>query len=181
MPMSGGTQMAGGRRANDRWDAPAAYERYMGRWSCEVSRRFVAWLGQGPGLRWLDVGCGTGAVTASILAATDSQPLEVWGVDPSAAFVAICKPRPLATLFSRAGLEAVETQAIDVITRFGDFDDFWGPFQAGHGMAPSHLVSLPDRDRVAVRERLRSRLPQHPDGSIELLARAWAVRGTVRG
>jgi hypothetical protein len=38
-------------------------------------------------------------------------------------------------------------------------------------------VSLPEDDRAKLRERLRTSLPTQPDGSIHLIARAWAVRG----
>jgi trans-aconitate methyltransferase len=50
-----------------------------------VAAEFVAWLDQPPGLRWLDVGCGTGALTSTILRTAD--PASVLGVDPSAGFV----------------------------------------------------------------------------------------------
>jgi hypothetical protein len=92
---------------------------------------------------------------------------------------AICKPEPLRTLFVDAGHADVEVEPLEVPTRFRDFDDYWSPFLAGKGAAPSHLMSLPERDRVGVEDRLRSTLPRNPDGSIELLARAWAVLGRV--
>jgi len=38
-------------------------------------------------------------------------------------------------------------------------------------------MSLSEEDRVALRERLRATLPIEADGSIRLMARAWAVRG----
>jgi hypothetical protein len=40
-------------------------------------------------------------------------------------------------------------------------------------------MSLADSERVALRERLKASLPVQPDGSIRLIARAWAVRGTT--
>ncbi|MFJ8012754.1 class I SAM-dependent methyltransferase [Streptomyces sp. NPDC096339] len=68
------------------WAAGDAYERYMGRWSRPVAERFVAWLGCADGLRWLDVGCGTGALSRAI--AERRRPRAVLGVDPSPGFVA---------------------------------------------------------------------------------------------
>ena len=68
------------------WGNADAYEAYMGRWSRPVAEAALAWLGPSPGLSWLDVGCGTGALTAAILDAAD--PREVLGVDPSADFLA---------------------------------------------------------------------------------------------
>ncbi len=57
----------------------------MGRWSPGIAREFISWLKPDTGLNWLDVGCGTGALTAAICAKTD--PSLVVGCDPSAAFV----------------------------------------------------------------------------------------------
>ena len=71
------------------WGNTEAYEAYMGRWSRPVAAAFVTWLGVPPGLRWLDVGCGTGALTRAILATAD--PREVLGVDRSADFVATAR------------------------------------------------------------------------------------------
>ena len=64
----------------------AAYERFMGRWSRHVAGEFVDWLDIPAGLRWLDIGCGTGALTAAVLSQAD--PVSILGTDPSEAFVA---------------------------------------------------------------------------------------------
>jgi hypothetical protein len=90
----------------------------------------------------------------------------------------ICRPKALARLWSEAGLEGVRTEAIDVSTVFSSFDDYWQPFLGGQGPAPAYAMSLGEPARAALRERLRSRLPARADGSIALVARAWAVRGT---
>ena len=68
------------------WDSGGAYELYVGRWSRLVAREFVGWLAVPPGRRWLDVGCGTGALTQTVL--EQGAPSEVVGIDPSAAYVA---------------------------------------------------------------------------------------------
>ena len=65
--------------AVDAWSRARAYESYVGRWSRPVAHAFVAWLDPQPGLRWLDVGCGTGALTEAVL--LDAAPLSVTGVD----------------------------------------------------------------------------------------------------
>lgn len=67
------------------WKVGEAYEHYVGRWSRQVAEVFVRWLGVPAGRRWLDVGCGTGALTSTVLRAGD--PAEVTGVDPSDGFL----------------------------------------------------------------------------------------------
>jgi len=260
-------------RPADAWDSGEEYEPYVGRWSRLVADEFVRWLGVPPGGRWLDVGCGTGALTEAILAS--AAPLSVRGVDPSQGFVAYarrrlrddraafdtagaealpdadetydavvaglvlnflsqpqralpeflrvarrgatvgvyvwdyagqmqmlrafwdaaaaldpaasaldegrrfpdCNPDALTSLFRDASLETVDVRAIDMPTEFGSFDDFWRPFLGGQGPAPSYLASLDHEARTRLRDRLEAALPFAADGSIHLLARAWAVRG----
>ncbi len=255
------------------WAVGAAYEPYVGRWSRAVAREFLAWLAVPAGSRWLDVGCGTGALSATILAA--AQPSTVTGIDASEGFAAyarkqigderatflqadaqalafpdgnfdasvsglvlnflpepgrglaemarvtrpggtvavyiwdyagemqlmrhfwdaaaaldpaaidldegrrfpICHPEPLEQHFSDAGLSDVQVRAIDVPTVFRDFDDYWSPFLGGQGPAPSYTMALSEEQRTALRERLRSALPSATDGSISLIARAWAASG----
>jgi SAM-dependent methyltransferase len=257
------------------WSSGDAYEPYMGRWSQLASREFVAWLAAPAGLRWLDVGCGTGALTETIVACC--SPSAVVGVEPSASFLAyareritdprvtfhagdaqalpvrdaehdvvvaglvlnfvpdraravaemrravapggmaaayvwdyagemqlirhfweaaaaldpaalqldegrrfpIARPAPLVELFEGAGLKDVRILAIDVPTVFKDFDDYWSPFLGGRAPAPAYCTSLSEERRAALRERLRSTVPIQPDGSIRLIARAWAVRGVA--
>ena len=89
----------------------------------------------------------------------------------------LCQPRPLTELFEQAGLKQVHVVAIDIATNFKDFDDYWSPFLGGQGPAPAYLISLSDNRREALRERIRAGLPFAIDGSIPLMARAWAVRG----
>jgi len=257
----------------DVWAAGDLYEPYVGRWSRVVAREFLAWLGMPKGKQWLDVGCGTGALTQCIL--RDCAPSEVRGVDPSAGFIeharahtkgasfevgdaqalpvgsgafdaavaglvlnfvskpelavremqraarpggvvaayvwdyagkmelmrhfwdaAVelnpqahaldegvrfpqCHPQPLAAFFREAGLSDVEVRAIDAPTPFRDFDDYWTPFLGGQAPAPGYCMSLDETKRAALRDRIRARLPFRPDGSIALIARAWAVKGRV--
>ena len=68
------------------WTSGGSYEPYVGRWSRMVAPRFLNWVGAPPGLRWLDIGCGTGALSQTVLDTAD--PDLVIGVDASPAFVA---------------------------------------------------------------------------------------------
>lgn len=95
-----------------------------------------------------------------------------------AARFAICNPDALRDLFSGAGLVNLEIRAIEVATVFADFDDYWMPFLGGGAPAPRYAMSLTDSRREELRELLASRLPIAADGSISLVARAWAVKGT---
>lgn len=92
----------------------------------------------------------------------------------------LCAPDPLRDLFVQAGLSEVQIRPIDIATRFRNFDDYWIPFLGGQGPAPAYAVSLSAEDRAVLRDRLRAALPMAADGSINLTARAWAVRGTQR-
>ena len=91
----------------------------------------------------------------------------------------ICRPEPLAELFGDAGLAEVETETIDVSTVFAGFDDYWAPFLGGQGPAPTYAMSLSQERRGELHERLRTALPTEADGRISLIARAFAVRGSV--
>jgi SAM-dependent methyltransferase len=85
-------------------------------------------------------------------------------------------PDALRELWLRAGLEAVENDALVVEASYRDFDDFWEPFTGGVGPAGAYTSSLePDR-REALREECRRRLGD-PGGAFTLSAKAWAVKG----
>ena len=75
----------------DSWASGAAYEPYVGRWSRLVAREVIAWLAVPPDRRWLDGGCGTGAVTETILSA--ASPATVTGVDSSDDYLAYARAR----------------------------------------------------------------------------------------
>jgi hypothetical protein len=104
-------------------------------------------------------------------------------IDPAAAEMdsgprfTICRPENLQALFQSVGLESVDVTAIDVETRFVDFDDYWLPFLGAQGSIAKYFHGLSDETRIAIREQLRMQLPTADDGTISLIARAWAVKG----
>lgn len=75
-----------------RFDDGAGYERYMGKWSQLVGEAFLDWLHPGPGLLWLDVGCGNGAFTEMLV--DRCVPASVDGIDPSEGQLAYARTRP---------------------------------------------------------------------------------------
>lgn len=89
----------------------------------------------------------------------------------------LCNRAALTALFADAGLNGTEATAIDIDTDFADFDDYWQPFLGGTGPAPAYAMSLDEPARAKLRDRIRERMPVRADGSIALIARAWAVRG----
>ncbi len=96
------------------WSSGDAYERFIGRWSRLVAPRFVTWLDVPAGRRWLDVGTGTGALAAAVVAT--AEPAEVVGIDASAAYVAEAArrlPDP------RARFQVADASEVDAV---GSFD-----------------------------------------------------------
>lgn len=70
---------------------PDLYELWMGRWSTRLSKPFVDFARPGPRGRLLDLGCGTGALSATLMDAVPG--CVVVGVDPSKDYVAFCRER----------------------------------------------------------------------------------------
>lgn len=73
----------------DAWSAGQNYEHYMGRWSRRIAARFVEWLMPPPDAAWLEIGCGTGALTATVLG--ECEPRSILSIDPSRDFVAYAR------------------------------------------------------------------------------------------
>jgi SAM-dependent methyltransferase len=71
--------------SDDRWVTGDAYEAYMGRWSRSLARTFAGWLRAKRGAHWLEVGCGTGALTSTICHLC--EPASVVACDPSEPFI----------------------------------------------------------------------------------------------
>jgi len=258
----------------DSWESSDPYEYYMGRWSRLVAQPFIDWLSPSSGLSWLDIGCGTGALSEVII--NNHNPEELIAIDQSEGFVssaqirlgsrAHCKvgnalslpledslvnvtvsglvlnfiPEPekalsemrrvteaggmvavyvwdyagkmdflrqfwdaavelkpealnlhesrrfsdstaeaLRRLFEKAGFVNIETAPIEITMHFRDFDDYWKPFLGGQGPAPTFVLSLDESEKNYLRNALRACLTTQPDGSISMVARAWAAKGKV--
>jgi ubiquinone/menaquinone biosynthesis C-methylase UbiE len=81
----------------------AAYERLMGRWSRRAGNIFLDWIDVPKNLRWIDIGCGTGAFTDEVI--KRCAPDAVLAIDPSAEQLAFARNRP--------GLETAEFRVGD--------------------------------------------------------------------
>jgi len=109
------------------------------------------------------------------VAATDA---EAATLDPRPHFHT-CQPEPMDDLFRTAGLDDVAVGAIDLPMGFRDLDDFWLPLtMAGAAAAQRYVSGLDANRQAALREQLRVTLPIAADGSLHVIDRAWAVRGT---
>jgi SAM-dependent methyltransferase len=260
---------------NDSWSNGTAYEGFMGRWSQLIGQKFLPWLAVPPASIWLDVGCGTGALTRLIL--DTHQPKEIFSIDASREFIAharrsitqpsvhfkvgmaqsleldensmdavvsglvlnfvpqpeaailemkrvtrpggkigiflwdyaggmqmlryfwdaavgldpnareldegqrfpLCQEGQLEALLRNSGVKEVEAAPIEVKTWFKNFEDYWQPFLGNVGSAPAYVRSLNPADRQNLEDQLRKSLPFDGRGSITLVARAWAVKGTA--
>lgn len=100
---------------SDSWERGDPYEQYVGRWSRRVAPLFLAWLKIPAQRRWLDVGCGTGALSAAIL--DNCSPVSVVGVEPSEGFIEKAKEQLGARVLLRrgsAGEIPLEDRSVDV-------------------------------------------------------------------
>jgi SAM-dependent methyltransferase len=102
---------------NDTWADGGHYEQFMGRWSRVLARDAVTWLAIAPGSAWLDVGCGTGALSAAILDL--AAPRELRAIDASPEYVAAATARlagkPFAAQVADAAELPFETDSFDVV------------------------------------------------------------------
>jgi SAM-dependent methyltransferase len=86
--------------------------------------------------------------------------------------------RDLDELWRATGLEDVEVSSLEVVSRYDDFGELWNSFLLGVGPAGQHTLSLTPETREAVRAEYHRRIGD-PEGSFDLAARSWAVRGRV--
>lgn len=92
------------------WLSGEAYERYVGRWSRLVAREFIRWLAIPENGLWLDVGCGTGALSQCVLELTG--PRMVKGIDRSEEFVKMARN---SVNSSKAEFESGDAQSLPVV------------------------------------------------------------------
>jgi ubiquinone/menaquinone biosynthesis C-methylase UbiE len=98
------------------WNDAAGYETYVGHWSRAIAPPFLAWLALPVALEWLDVGCGTGALTSAILA--HCEPQEVVGLDASDDYLASaqgrCQDARVRFVLGNASAQSFPSTSFDV-------------------------------------------------------------------
>lgn len=102
----------------DAWTAGQSYEHYMGRWSRKIAAAFLRWLEPPQNADWLEIGCGTGALTDAVL--TSCAPRTITATDQSLDFVehargAISDPRASFAMATASALPSRD-RSIDVVT-----------------------------------------------------------------
>jgi SAM-dependent methyltransferase len=97
------------------WAGGDPYERYVGRWSRHVAVELLVWLALPAGLRWLDVGCGTGALSGVV--ARGAGPAALAAIDRSASYARYAQAR-----LGRAGVRFAVADATALPFASGSFD-----------------------------------------------------------
>ena len=152
---------------HDAWSAGDSYELYRGRWSRSIASRFLDWLNAPPEQDWLEVGCGSGALSSEILARC--QPRSVVGLDQSEDFV-----------------RTAENKVVDDRARFfvGDAQNIDLPDESMDYVVSALVLNfIPDKNR-ALTEMRRVAKPggtiafyvwDYPGGGVEFMHTFWHV------
>lgn len=153
----------------DAWERGDPYERYVGRWSRRVAPRFLHWLGLPAGRRWLDVGCGTGALCAAIL--DQCAPASVAAVEPSAGFLEAAR----SSLAGRAALHQGSAEALPLPDASMDV------VVSGLvlNFVPEPSAALAEMARVAGRGGTVAAYVWDYAGKMEFLRRFWDAAGAL--
>jgi SAM-dependent methyltransferase len=163
--------MTDGTARHDAWQAGDSYEAYMGRWSRAVAPRFLDWLAPADGLDWLELGCGTGALSAAIM--DRARPASLIAVDASEGFLATARN---SVSDRRATFRQGDAQDLDLPA-------------ASRDVVVSGLVLnfLPDRDRALAGMRRTARpggtvafyVWDYPGGGMQMMREFWTAAAAL--
>jgi SAM-dependent methyltransferase len=152
------------RDATDRWLASSIYDDFMGRWSRLLAPRFVSWLPARFDAHWIDVGCGTGALSEAI--AAGARPASVIGCDPSVPFIDSARQR-----CTDARVSFVVAGVGDLPTREGGFDRVASALALN--FFPDTEAAVDEMRRIAATGGLVSACVWDYAGRMEFLRHFW--------
>lgn len=155
----------------DSWSAGQSYDHYMGRWSRKVAAEFLTWLSPRSNVDWLEIGCGTGALTNAIL--SSASPSSILATDQSPDFIAHAKA---STDNKRADFKVAKAEKLPSADRSVD-------------IVTSALVLnfIPDRES-ALKEMMRVLRPDgllsfyvwdYPGGGMGFIDAFWKAAAEV--
>jgi SAM-dependent methyltransferase len=154
---------------SDTWERGSPYEQYIGRWSRQVAPLFLSWLNIPGGRRWLDVGCGTGALCAAII--DQCSPSSVTGVEPSEGFLNTAEEN----LAGRAALHQGSATAIPL----GDASVDVVVSGLVLNFVPDQRAALLEMARVAGKGGTIAAYVWDYSGRMELMRHFWDVAGKL--
>jgi SAM-dependent methyltransferase len=156
---------------HDAWRAGDRYEAYMGRWSRQIAPLFLDWLGAGDDLDWLEIGCGTGALSAAILARCN--PKSLTAVEPSESFIATARA---AIADRRAAFEVGDAQALALETASRDMV----VSALMLNFVPDKLNALSEMKRVArAGGTVGLYVWDYPGGGVEFMRAFWVAAAAL--
>jgi SAM-dependent methyltransferase len=158
------------RDVSDEWVAGTAYEDFMGRWSRRLASQFVSWLAIRPDAHWLDVGCGTGALSEAIC--SGARPASVTACDPSESFVAYARQYQVDPRISFA------VAAVGALpARSGGFDSVTSAFALN--FFPNPEAAIDEMHRLTAAGGSISACVWDYAGRMEFLRRFWDAAAAV--
>lgn len=150
---------------HDAWQAGDHYDAYMGRWSRKIAPLFLQWLDARAGADWLEVGCGTGALSAAIL--LNCNPKSLTAIDQSEGFLAKARAE---VEDARATFDVGDMQALTAATASKDLV-----------VSALTLNFVPDRQKALAEMRRVCRkggrvafyVWDYPGGGVEFMRAFW--------
>jgi SAM-dependent methyltransferase len=155
----------------DAWSAGQNYEHYMGRWSRQMALEFLRWLTPPRRAAWLEIGCGTGALTATLIA--ECNPKSILAVEPSKDFIAYARsmvPDKRVTFeIGDAGKLPAQDGTMDIVTSALVFN-----------FIPDKLAALAEMKRVLKPSGFLSfYVWDYPGGGMGFIDEFWKAAAEV--